>query len=180
LSAFAYLRVPLALAAIAFLIGAAGTWLFSTDRSVGALLVMMLLFVHAARLALVEFDPYLSSRPLAVALMQCPEGVLIADREYYAFSSVFFYTNRPGLLLNGRKNQLEYGSHAPGAPDVFLTDDELAAVWASPARYYLATFEEELPRIERLVGPGRRHLIAKSGGKVLLGNREASAGNCGE
>ena len=29
-------------------------------------------------------------------------GKLIVDHHYYTFSSVFFYTNRDALLLNGR------------------------------------------------------------------------------
>ena len=55
---------------------------------------MMVLFFHAARLALVVFDPYMSSRPLAEALLEAPPGKLIVDDQYYTFSSVFFYTNR--------------------------------------------------------------------------------------
>ena len=70
---------------------------------------MMVLFFHAARLAMVVFDPYLSSRPLADALLRSPNGSLITDRHYYPFSSIFFYTNRTGLLLNGRVQNLEYG-----------------------------------------------------------------------
>src|SRR5205823_9971324 len=70
------------------------------------------IFYHAARLALVVFDPYLSSRPLAEALAQAPLGTLIVDDQYYTFSSVFFYTNRRALLLNGRVNNLDYGSYA--------------------------------------------------------------------
>ena len=81
---------------------------------------MMVLFFHAARLALVVFDPYMSSRPLAEALLAAPPGKLIVDDQYYTFSSVFFYTNRRAHLLNGRVNNLEYGSYAPDAPqDVF-------------------------------------------------------------
>ncbi len=57
---------------------------------------MMVLFFQAARLALIVFDPYLSSRPLAEALLRSPDGKLIVDKHYYAFSSVFFYTNRHG------------------------------------------------------------------------------------
>ena len=74
---------------------------------------MMVLFLHAARLAMVVFDPYLSSRPLAEALLKAPPGELIEDNAYYTFSSVFFYANRRGLLLNGRQTNLEYGSYAP-------------------------------------------------------------------
>ena len=83
---------------------------------------MMILFFQAARLALVVFDPYLSSRPLAEALLRSPEGKLIVDKHYYAFSSIFFYTDRRALLLNGRVANFMYGSYAPGAPDVFLDD----------------------------------------------------------
>ena len=84
---------------------------------------MMVLFFHAARMALVVFDPYMSSRPLAEALLKAPPGRLIVDDQYYTFSSVFFYTNRRALLLNGRVNNLVYGSYAPDAPkDVFLDD----------------------------------------------------------
>ena len=60
--------------------------------------------------------------------MQAPPGQLIADNQYYTFSSVFFYTNRRALLLNGRVNNLEYGSYAPGAPDVFIDDIAVRAI----------------------------------------------------
>ena len=83
---------------------------------------MAVLFFQAARMALVVFDPYLSSRPLAEALLRAPPGKLIVDHHYYTFSSIFFYTNRDALLLNGRFNNLVYGSYAPGAPNVFIDD----------------------------------------------------------
>jgi hypothetical protein len=130
----------------------------------------MVLFLHAARWAMVTFDPYLSSRPLAEALLQAPPGQLIADNQYYTFSSVFFYAKRRALLLNGRVNNLEYGSYAPGAPDVFLTDPELAPLWASSARHYLLFEGPQLPRFQRLLGPDRLHVILASGGKFLVTN----------
>ncbi len=80
---------------------------------------MMVLFFQAARLALVVFDPYLSSRPLAEAILHSPDGKLIVDRHYYAYSSVFFYTNRTGLLLNGRILNLSYGSVRAGRARCF-------------------------------------------------------------
>ena len=53
------------------------------------------------------------------------------DDQYYTFSSVFFYTNRRALLLNGRVNNLEYGSYAPDAPqDVFIDDARICAALA--------------------------------------------------
>ena len=113
---------------------------------------MMVLFFHAARLALVTFDPYLGSRPLAEALNRSPEGRLIVDDQYYAFSSVMFYANRRALLLNGRINNIEYGSYAPGAPDVFLDDKQFARLWSQPERYYLVAAVPAVARFEKLVG----------------------------
>jgi len=87
---------------------------------------------------MVTWDPYMSSRPLAEALLKAPPGELIVDDQYYAFSSVFFYTNRRALLLNGRVNNLEYGSYAPDAPKgVFLDDRECQQRWREARRYYL-------------------------------------------
>ncbi len=63
LKSFAYLRVPLVIAGIAFVIGAIGAWRLRGQRAVLAMAVMMVIFFQAARLALVTFDPYLSSRP---------------------------------------------------------------------------------------------------------------------
>jgi hypothetical protein len=170
LASFAYLRTPLVLAGIALLTGIVGAYRFRGQRTYIALACMMVLFFQAARLAMVAFDPYLSSRPLARALLNAPDGQLIADNQYYTFSSVFFYTNRRALLLNGRVNNLEYGSYAPGAPDVFITDDGFAALWRTPRRYYMLVERPAVPRIQSLAGKERLHTVAASGGKFLFTN----------
>jgi hypothetical protein len=167
---FAYLRLPLAAAGIALLIGAVCAWRWSGRRAFLGLALMMALFAHAARLAMVTFDPYLSSRPLAETLRRAPKGTLIVDDQYYAFSSVYFYAGRTGLLLNGRVTNLEYGSNAPGAPDVFIDDARFRDLWARPERYYLVAARSALPRIETLAGRRAPHNVAESGGKLLLTN----------
>jgi 4-amino-4-deoxy-L-arabinose transferase-like glycosyltransferase len=166
LESFAYLRTPLMLAGIAFLIGAIGAW----KRRTLAVAAMMVLFLNAARLALVVFDPYLSSRPLAEALLQAPAGQLIADNQYYTFSSVFFYTNRPALLLNGRVNNLEYGSYAPGAPDVFIDDARFAQLWRKDERYYVLVEKPSVERFEKLAGRPALITVKEAGGKYLFTN----------
>ncbi len=170
LDSFAYLRVPLAMAGIAFLVGALGTFGAKTQRAFWAAAIMMVIFLHAARVAMVVFNPYLSSRPLANALMRVPEGQLIAEGFYYQFSSVFFYTNRTGLLLSTRKANLEYGADGPGAPQVFIDDSGLKRLWMMPGREYLLTFESAMPHYEGLVAPAKLVTVAESGGKVLLTN----------
>src|SRR4030095_723371 len=87
LNSFAYLRWPLAVAAVAFAVGAFGTWRWTGQRAIFSLAIMMVLFFHAARLALVVFDPYLSLMPLAQKLLESPEGQLIVDDPYYEVSS---------------------------------------------------------------------------------------------
>jgi len=132
---------------------------------------MMVLFFHAARLALVDFDPFLSSRPLANVLLRSPQGGLITEGHYYPFSSIFFYTDRTALLLNGRTKNLEYGSYAPNARDVFIDDAQFRNLWLGPARYYLFAKQESLSHWEEAVGAGKLNIVAESGGKLLLTNQ---------
>jgi Dolichyl-phosphate-mannose-protein mannosyltransferase len=170
LDSFAYLRLPLVLAGCAFLLGAIACFRATGQRAFLAAALMMILFFQAARLAMVTFDPYLSSRPLARALMEGPPGNLIAQGHYYEFSSVFFYTDRAGLLLTTRRVNLEYGSNAPEAPHVFIDDAKFKDLWMAPERYYLLTFQADLPHYQQLVGAPELEIVAASGGKALLTN----------
>jgi 4-amino-4-deoxy-L-arabinose transferase-like glycosyltransferase len=172
LAAFAYLKLPLALAALAFAAMAMGLVLWSADvrKTVILVALAMIVFFQAARVALVRFDAYLGSYPLAQSLLKAPPGQLIEANSYYAFSSVFFYTGRTALLLNGRNNNLEYGSYAPGAPDVFIDDKKLTGLWSQPARCYLLAYGDEKSRLERIVGTQNLHVVAENAGNYLLTN----------
>jgi 4-amino-4-deoxy-L-arabinose transferase-like glycosyltransferase len=170
LDSFAYLRLPLAIAGVAFLIGAIGCLRAAGERAFLAAALMMVLFFHAARLAMITFDPYLSSRTLATSLLHAPDGQLIAQGHYYQFSSVDFYTNRPCLLLGPGRVNLEYGASAPGAPNVFLDDSQLKQLWVAPARSYVLVFESALPHFQETLGAGNLQVVAASGGKLLLTN----------
>jgi hypothetical protein len=170
LASFAYLRTPLLVAAIAFCLGALAIWIFAGQRAFLAAALMMILFFHAARLAMAEFDPFMSSRPLAEALLKSPEGTLIVDHHYYTFSSIFFYMNRNALLRNGRFFNLEYGAYAPDAPDVFIDDSQFKSLWLKPERSYIVAKQNVVPQLEALVGAADLNLVAASGGKVVLTN----------
>src|SRR5262249_10985291 len=150
---FAYLRGPLLLAAVALGAGSVLVWVLRRRWSAPLFLaIMMVLLMHAARWAMVVFDPYLSSQPLAAAINSGPPGQLILEGHYYPASSVAFYTNLPALLLNGRADNLIYGAAAPGAPPVFINDTELAEIWKQPQRLYLVVPDESRPRLEPLLG----------------------------
>lgn len=169
LNSFAYLRMPLIVAAIAALVGAVGLLLMRKRRILVSALAMVIFF-HAARLAMVTFDPYLSSRPLAEAFLRSPPGELIVSDQYYAFSSIFFYADTKAYLLNGRINNLEYGSNAPGAPHVFIDNNDLARMWHEPERYYLIAAHEFLPDIAKVIGVRDYIVVKESGGKYLVTN----------
>jgi len=169
-ASFAYLRLPLLMAAVAFCLGALATWMFAGQRAFLAAALMMILFFHAARLAMAAFDPFMSSRPLAEAILKSPQGTLIIDHHYYTFSSIFFYTNRSALLRNGRFYNLEYGAYAPDAPEVFIDDAQFKNLWLKPERSYIVAKENVVPQLESLVGAANLNPVAASGGKVVLTN----------
>lgn len=176
LRSFAYLRLPLAVAALALGVGLVGTLKARSEKAFLAAALMMVLFFQAARLAMVDFDPFLSSRPIAEVLNHWPEGTLIVDHHYYWFSSVFFYTNRRALLLNGRFNNLLYGSYAPGAPDVFIDDAKFWELWAQPGVKYVVARDSAKSRLEGLVRADNLHVLYAGGGKFLATNRPAAGG----
>jgi hypothetical protein len=177
LDSFAYLRLPLIVAGIAFLVGAIGNLCWSGVRAFLLSASMMVLFFHAARLALVVFDPFLSSRPIADKLREVPPGKLVLDHHYYTYSSVVFYTGLDPFLLNGKFNNLEYGAAAPGVPDVFLTDAQFAALWTSKERCYLVGSQKAVQRLRDLIGAREFATVLESGGKLLVTNRASAFGD---
>lgn len=172
IASFAYLKIPLMMAGLAFLIGARSAW----RGSAAGAAVMMILFFHAARVALVAFDPYLASRPLAEALNRAPHGKLVLDNQYYTFSSIVFYAeayqHEPLLLLNGRVNNLEYGSNAPDAPrGIFIGDADFQKRWLSGDLYYLCVEKPRVADFQKLVGREHLHTLRESGGKYVFSNQ---------
>ena len=100
----------------------------------------------------------------------CPPGRLIEADAYYAFSSVFFYTNRTALLLNGRRDNLEYGSYAPGAAQVFIDDQKFTSLWLQPSRWYLLAYGSDMPHLQQTVGLQALHVVAHNADNYLLTN----------
>ena len=151
---FAALRLPAALAMIALLIGPAAGWLLRLTRkhlasTISVALTMVVFFV-AAHIAFARFEPMLSSKQLADTIMKdgTPNDVFIIYGEQSSGSSVVFYTEeyfggRPALLVLPRCGQhsegttLLWGSCYPDAPDIFLSDQKLAAIWGTGERKWL-------------------------------------------
>jgi len=76
------------------------------------------------------------------------------------------------LLLNGRVNNLEYGSYAPNAPqDVFIDDAGFRERWQSGDLYYICVEGPQVSRLETLVGKPALHELIASGGKYVFSNQ---------
>ncbi len=175
-SAFAALRVPAAGAAVSLSIGfGLAFFLRQRQRALAASLATALTvacFIYFAHLAFGLFEPYLSSRPLAVEIGKrlAPGDVVVINGEYQGGSSIGFYLARQVLLLNGRVTVLEFGSHYPDVPPVFIDNAEIARLWPGARRVFLFTPNDQADEVKKILTKDI-FLIAAAGGKTIYSNR---------
>ena len=167
-------QVPLLGAVISLFTGAAVNWLLRKHRRVhyanlvlAGTMVGLLTCVH---FSFATFSPILSSQRLVLAIKQNyhPGDVIVVDGEYHEASTLNFYTGIPLRVLHEPSGNLWYGSKFPDAPHVFETDNSLALLWNGPARVFLWSTSDD----PKALHGARRYLLARSGGKFLLTNRE--------
>lgn len=167
-------RYPLLLFSVSLLLGSALNWLFrrrgNPMRGNLTLALMMVLLLAAVHAAFVTFAPILSSKTLALAILRQyrPGDLIVVDGEYESGSSLNFYTGIPLRILHEPSANLWYGSQFPDAPHVFETQESFHYLWKSPTRVFLWT-DQQVPR--ELEG-AKFYLLAESGGKFILTNRE--------
>jgi 4-amino-4-deoxy-L-arabinose transferase-like glycosyltransferase len=183
--AFAVLRLPAAMAAVALLVGLGlAWWLRRAKRPIAATLTMagtMALFFFAANIALGVFGPYLSSKPLVekVRLEIKSDDVVAIYGEFDGSSSVGFYTDRRVVIWNGRYNNLLPGSNYVDAPPIFYKDEEFLPVWRGGQRVFLFVPSEKRPDAARWLPGSGSFLIAESGGKAVYSNQPSGQhSNC--
>ena len=174
--AFAVLRTPAAGAALSLTIGFVAAFILRLKhRATGASLltaVTVACFIYFAHMALDVFNPYLSSRPLATAIKQrlTAGDLVVINGEFQAGSSIGFYLPQKVLLLNGRMTGLEFGSHYPDAPPVFIGDGEIAQLWQGQKRVFLFTRDSDFD-VVRCVIKGEMFRLAAAGEKSVYSNR---------
>jgi hypothetical protein len=175
---FAALRLPAILAAIVLLIGpAVALWLRIRKRHAAAMwatAATMAVFMIAAHIALVRFDPYLGSKTIAEDLetkLQPGDRVMIYGDQSFG-SSLLFYLKRPIELVNGNTTSMWWGSRYPDAPKIFLDDAALRAAWDSGTRVFLFVPQHERGRMENAVDGRQKFVVSEHSGKVVWSNRE--------
>ena len=158
---FAALRLPAAIAAVALL---AGPLLALVLRRRGhgfestvSVAFTAAAFLVAAHIALVRFEPLLSSRAMAdtinriTAGQPATPGQLIVYGDQANASSVIFYTHRQALLVNGRSSSMIWGSFYPDVPHIFIEDADLAGAWGHGERHFLVVPPESDAHVQALL-----------------------------
>jgi 4-amino-4-deoxy-L-arabinose transferase-like glycosyltransferase len=174
--AFAVLRVPAAGAALSLSVGFLVAFILRRKgRATQAGLLTALTaacFIYFAHMALGVFNPYLSSQPLAEAIKQrlAPGDLVVINDEYQGGSSIGFYLPQKVLLLNGRKDGLEFGSTYPDAPPVFIGDGEIAQLWVGERRVFLFTHDGAFEKVRSVI-KGEMFQVAAAGEKSVYSNR---------
>jgi len=173
-------RLPLALTGIAFLAGTFASWRLRRRMNVTganlALACMMAVFLFAVHLALGTFYPALGSQPLATAINRefQPGDTIVIDGTHSQASSINFYTGRQLHMLNGRTDNLWYGSLFPDCPAVFEDDASFRKMWQGPNRVFFVVYDAK--GRDKLDALGTHYFeVAKSGGKYVYSNRSAPA-----
>jgi 4-amino-4-deoxy-L-arabinose transferase-like glycosyltransferase len=183
---FAALRLPAAMAAIALLAGPAIGWILRIKgRHVAAtvsLAATMTVFLVAAHIALVRFEPMLSSKQLADEIVRdgSPADSFIVYGDQSDASSVIFYTHRllarPALLVmercspSGAGSSLLWGSCYTDAPKIFVNEDQLAKMWGTGERKWLFAQDANQPKVEKLLA-GRLYPVKTIADKALWTDR---------
>ncbi len=181
---FAALRLPAVLAAAAFLVGPSLAWWMRVRqqhlRATFTTAMTVAMFLVAAHIAYVRFQPMLSSRAMANTLnrIAAPQDVLMLYGDQSYGSSILFYTQRHAYLVNGRSSSMEWGSDYPDAPHIFLNDAQLLSMWGRGPRKFLFVPPDHNYRehVATLLGK-RAYLVQEVSDKELLTDRPLSSGS---
>jgi 4-amino-4-deoxy-L-arabinose transferase-like glycosyltransferase len=181
-SSFAALRLPAAIAAIAFAFGPAIAWYFRAKRkhlaATSAIALTSATFLIAAHIALIRFGPMLSSGSMADKITDlrtthtiAPDTqiMLYGDQSYG--SSIAFYLGEQLPLVEGVSSSMIFGSSFPDAPHIFLTDADLLSTWGIGPRKLLFVPLERRDALDRVLPVSRQLVLTETSGKALITDR---------
>jgi len=184
--AFAALRLPAILAAVVLLVGPLVGLALRMKRKHMAATVSIALtmagFLIAAHIAFARYEPMLSSKQLADVILRegAPSDRFIIYGDQSDASSVIFYTHN--FLLNwtllvvprcgqhGEGSTLLWGSCYPDAPNIFVSEDQLAKMWGTGDRKWLFAQDQNRAKAEQLLA-GRLYPVKSIADKELWTDR---------
>jgi len=175
-TAFGFFKAPLiGMALSMFFTTGIALWLRLKNRLYWAnlsLAIGMCAVIACVHQGLATFYPILGSEPLARSIQrQWHQGdTVVIDGEYSNGSSINFYLREPVYMLNGRVNNLWYGSLYADAPHRFEDDQSFSTLWHSPQRVFFVTHDKE--RTLKWQQSDGGHIVASSSGKFVLLNHE--------
>jgi 4-amino-4-deoxy-L-arabinose transferase-like glycosyltransferase len=180
-ASFAALRLPAALALMAFLTGPIIAWLFYARRrflpAILSIAATSSVFLIAAHLAFVRFNPMLSSVNFADTIQTLerthqvsPNNIVLLYGDQAFGSSIPFYLDRRVDLVDGRTTSMLFGSTFPDAPHLFLTSADLVAQWGRGRRKLLFVPMEKRGEVDQLLG-SRQIILQQTSGKALITDR---------
>jgi 4-amino-4-deoxy-L-arabinose transferase-like glycosyltransferase len=175
---FSALRLPAGLAAAGLLLGPLVAWVLRRREhhfeSTVSVAFTSAVFLIAAHIALVRFEPMLSSHAMADTINHiAPQGTdatLILYGDVADGSSLLFYTRRQALLVNGRVSSVLWGSNYPDAPRVLISDTDLLALWGNGPRRFLFVPGDVRAHVAGLLGT-RAYLLQELSDKALYTDR---------
>ncbi len=175
---FAALRLPALLAAAGLLLGPVGAWVLRRQRhhfeATVSVAFTSAVFLIAAHIALVRFEPMLSSHAMADTINHIAkkgsDATLILYGDVADGSSLLFYTERQALLVNGRVSSVLWGSNYADAPHVLISDADLLALWGNGPRRFLFVPGESRSHVAGLLGT-RAYLLQELSDKALYTDR---------
>jgi 4-amino-4-deoxy-L-arabinose transferase-like glycosyltransferase len=175
---FAALRLPAVLAAAGLLLGPVVAWVLRRQRhhfeATVSVAFTSAVFLIAAHIALVRFEPMLSSHAMADTINHIAkkgsDATLILYGDVADGSSLLFYTQRQALLVNGRVSSVLWGSNYADAPHVLISDADLLALWGNGPRRFLFVPGESRAHVAGLLGT-RAYLLQELSDKALYTDR---------
>ena len=184
---FAALRLPAALAAAALLVGPAVGWLLRLrGKHLSATVSVALtaaVFLIAAHIAFARFEPMLSSKQFADTIVErgSPADSFIIFGDQSDASSVNFYAHnffhgKPALLVgeacspHGEGSSMLWGSCYTDAPKIFMSEDQLSAIWGVGERKWLFAQDVNQSKAEQLL-QGRLYAVQAIADKALWTDR---------
>jgi 4-amino-4-deoxy-L-arabinose transferase-like glycosyltransferase len=192
---FAALRLPAMMAAVAFFLGPLAAWrlrrkghAFEATVSVAFTMAVVLI---AAHIALVRFEPMLSSRAMAHTINRITAAPANANARLMLYgdqadgSSIIFYTRRPALLFHGATeyfspdptthgqmfgSSMIWGADYPDASHIFLSDADLLPLWGAGPRKLLFVPGDFHDHVQTLL-QGRLFPVQELSDKTLYTDR---------